>query len=121
MPIRRRQFLTSVTGTALLRGVAARAAPDFPKLSMITRYSPQRIAFAASTGYEGVEIALDEKFDPDRLTDSQIDQAVSSARNAGIRIVGVESMFGVNHIHPDAAKRRAANARFVRSIEVAHR
>ncbi|MFN7995112.1 MAG: sugar phosphate isomerase/epimerase [Bryobacteraceae bacterium] len=124
MPIRRRQFLTSVTGTALLRGVGARAAqstPEFPKLSMITRYSPERVAFAASAGYEGVEIALDEKFDPDHLTDSQIDQAVSAARNAGIRLVGIESMFGVNHIHRDPAKRRAANARFVRSIELAHR
>lgn len=124
MPIQRRQFLTCIPGAAVLRGAAARAAqgaPEFPKLSMLTRYSPERFAFAASTGYEGIEIALDETFDPDRLTDSQIDRAAGAARDAGIRIVGVESMFGVNHIDRDPAKRRAANAKFVRSIELAHR
>jgi len=32
---------------------------------MITRYSPQRLAFAAAAGYQGVVIPLDDFFDPE--------------------------------------------------------
>src|SRR5215471_20598040 len=73
----------------------------FPKLAIITRYSPQRLAFAASTGYEGVVIPLDDFFDPDKLSDARIDQVLAEARNAGVRILSIECMWGMNHIAPD--------------------
>ena len=90
--------------------------PDskFPKLAMITRYSPQRLAFAAATGYDGVVIPLDDFFDPDKLSDSQIDQILTEARHAQVRILSIECMWGMNHIAPDAAERRNARARFIR-------
>jgi len=97
--------------------------PDnkYPKLAMITRYSPQRLEFAAAAGYEGVVIPLDDFFDPDKLSDSQIDQILADARNAGVRILSIECMWGMNHIAPDATQRRNARARFIRCMEFGHR
>ena len=95
------------------------ADTKYPKLAIKTRYSPQRLAFAASAGYEGVIVDVNEYFDPEKLTDSQIDQVLAVARDAGARIVSIESM--VNHLAPDPAERRQIRARFVRCIELAHR
>ena len=102
---------------------AAEFAPStkYPKLAIITPYSPQKLAFATATGYEGVVIPLDHFFDPDKLTDSQIDQILATSRDTGARIVSIECMWGLNHIHPDAAKRQEAQARFIRCLEFAHR
>jgi sugar phosphate isomerase/epimerase len=98
-------------------------APDskYPKLAMITPYSPQKLAFATATGYEGVVIPLDQFFDPDKLADTQIDQIISTSRETGARIISIECMWGINHIEPDPTKRANANARFIRCIELAHR
>jgi len=98
-------------------------APDskYPKLAIITPYSPQKLAFATATGYEGVVIPLDHFFDPDKLTDTQIDQIMSSSRETGARIISIECMWGMNHIDPDPTRRGNANARFIRCIEFAHR
>ena len=95
------------------------ADSKYPKLAIKTRYSPQRLAFAASAGYEGVIVDVNEYFDPDKLTDSQTDQVLTAARDAGVRIISIESM--VNHLAPDPAERRQIRARFVRCIELAHR
>jgi len=95
------------------------ADTKYPKLAIKTRYSPQRLAFAASAGYEGVIVDVNEYFDPEKLTDSQIDQVLAAARDAGVRIISIESM--VNHLAPDPAERRQIRARFVRCIELAHR
>jgi sugar phosphate isomerase/epimerase len=95
------------------------ADTKYPKLAIKTRYSPQRLAFAASAGYEGVIVDVNEYFDPDKLTDSQTDQVLAAARDAGVRIISIESM--VNHLAPDPAERRQIRARFVRCIELAHR
>ena len=95
------------------------AGTKYPKLAIKTRYSPQRLAFAASAGYEGVIVDVNEYFDPDKLTDSQTDQVLAAARDAGVRIISIESM--VNHLAPDPAERRQIRARFVRCIELAHR
>src|SRR5215469_7316788 len=70
----------------------------YPKLAMITRYSPQRLKFAAAAGYEGVVIPLDDFFDPDKLSDSQIDQILAEARHARVPILSIECMWGMNHI-----------------------
>jgi len=80
-------------------------APEtkYPKLAMITPYSPQKLAFATATGYEGVVIPLDDFFDPDKLTDSQIDQIMATSRETGARIISIECMWGLNHIHPNPA------------------
>jgi sugar phosphate isomerase/epimerase len=91
----------------------------YPKLSIITSYSPQKLAFAAHAGYEGVVITPGPDFNPD-LSDSAIDQILAAARNAGIRILSIE-YFGLNHTDPDAGKRAAANAEFVRALEFCHR
>jgi len=91
----------------------------YPKLSIITPYSPEKLAFAAQAGYEGVVVTLGPGFNPD-LSDSAIDQILAAARNAGIRIVSIE-YFGPNHTDPDAGKRATANAEFVRALEFCHR
>src|SRR5579871_5633589 len=98
---------------------AAPADTPYPKLSIITPYSPQKLAFAAQAGYEGVVVTPGKDFDPN-LSDSAIDQILTSARNAGIRIVSIE-YFAPNHTDPDAGKRAAANAEFVRALEFCHR
>jgi len=79
------------------------------------------IAFAASAGYEGVVIPLDDFFDPDKLSDSQIDQILATARDARIRIISIECMWGLNHIAKDATERKNARAKFVRCLEFGHR
>src|SRR5450432_1570421 len=95
--------------------------PDtpYPKLSIITPYSPEKLAFAAQAGYEGVVVTPGPDFNPD-LSDRAIDQILAAARNAGIRIVSIE-YFGPNHTDPDAGKRATANAEFVRALEFCHR
>jgi sugar phosphate isomerase/epimerase len=98
---------------------AVPADTPYPKLSIITPYSPQKLAFAAQAGYEGVVVTPGPEFNPS-LSDSAIDQILATARNAGIRIVSIE-YFGPNHIDPDAGKRAAANADFIRALEFCHR
>jgi len=91
----------------------------YPKLSIITPYSPEKFAFAANAGYEGVVVTMGPNFNP-TISDSAIDQILASARNAGIRIISLE-YFAPNHTDPDASKRTEANAEFVRALEFAHR
>ncbi len=131
--VRRRDFLKAGGASALAAplslGAEAAAAPTpaaapntkFPRLAMITRYSPERLAFAASANYEGVVIPLDDHFDPDKLTDTQVDQIRSAASNAGVQIISIECMWGMNHIAKDPAERRNAQARFIRCLELGHR
>jgi sugar phosphate isomerase/epimerase len=95
------------------------ADTPYPKLSIITPYSPEKFVFAAQAGYEGVVVTPGPDFNPE-LSDSAIDQILATARNAGIRIVSIE-YFGPNHTDPDAGKRAAANAGFVRALEFCHR
>ena len=97
----------------------APANTPYPKLSIITPYSPQKLAFAAQAGYEGVVVTPGEEFNPN-LSDSAIDGILATARNAGIRIVSIE-YFGPNHTHPDAGKRAEAQAEFIRALEFCHR
>jgi sugar phosphate isomerase/epimerase len=95
--------------------------PDtpYPKLSIITPYSPEKLAFAAQAGYEGVVVTPGPDFNPD-LSDSAIDHILATARNAGIRIVSIE-YFAPSHTDPDRGKRAAANAEFIRALEFCHR
>lgn len=95
------------------------ADTPYPKLSIITPYSPEKLAFAAQAGYEGVVVTPGPDFNPN-LSDSAIDQILATARDAGIRIVSIE-YFGPNHTNPDAGKRATANAEFVRALEFCHR
>jgi sugar phosphate isomerase/epimerase len=130
--IKRREFLKAagVSAAAMGRPNVLDAAPNspsasvpgdtkYPKLAIKTRYSPQRLAFAASAGYEGVIVDVNDSFDPDKLSDSQIDQVLASARDAGVRIISLESM--VNHLALDPAERRQTRAHFIRCLELAHR
>jgi sugar phosphate isomerase/epimerase len=91
----------------------------YPKLSIITPYSPEKLAFAAQAGYEGVVVTPGPEFNPN-LSDGAIDRILAHARNAGIRIVSIE-YFGPNHTDSDAGKRATANAEFVRALEFCHR
>jgi sugar phosphate isomerase/epimerase len=118
----------SVAGAAAIPAQAtetpasqAATLPDtpYPKLSIITPYSPQKLAFAAQAGYEGVVVTPGPDFNPN-LSDSAIDQILATARNAGIRIVSIE-YFGPNHTDPDAGKRAAAQSEFIRALEFCHR
>jgi sugar phosphate isomerase/epimerase len=98
---------------------AMQADTPYPKLSIITPYSPEKLAFAAQAGYEGVVVTSGPDFNPD-LSDSAIDEILATARNAGIRIVSIE-YFAPNHTDSDRGKRAAANAEFVRALEFCHR
>jgi sugar phosphate isomerase/epimerase len=133
----RRDFLKAGGTSAAALGVAGTAAlpmqaagqpasqagaladTPYPKLSIITPYSPQKLAFAAQAGYEGVVVTPGPDFNPN-LSDSAIDQILATARNAGIRIVSIE-YFGPNHTDPDAGKRAAAQGEFIRALEFCHR
>ncbi len=95
------------------------ADTPYPKLSIITPYSPQKLAFAAQAGYEGVVVTPGPDFNPN-LSDSAIDQILATARNVGIRIVSIE-YFDPRHTDPDTSKRPAAHAEFIRALEFAHR
>jgi sugar phosphate isomerase/epimerase len=135
--VRRRDFLKAAgaSAAALSAPAGLKAGPGkapaatssslrdskFPKLAMITRYSPQKLEFAASAGYEGVVIPLDNFFDPDKLTQNDIDKILGTAQQAGVRIISIECMWGMNHIARDPAQRRNARARFVRCLELARR
>jgi sugar phosphate isomerase/epimerase len=129
--IERRQFLKAAgasaaamsTPTILEAGQASGSASApvltrYPKLAIKTRYSPQRLAFAASAGYEGVILDVGGAFDPDHLNDAQIHQVLATAREAGVRIISLEVM--VNHLTPDPSARREVRAHFVRCLELAH-
>lgn len=130
--IERRQFLKAAGASAAAmstpnileaaQGSVPASAPRltrYPKLAIKTGYSPQRLAFAASAGYEGVILDINGAFDPDLLSDAQIDQVLATAREAGVRIISLESM--VNHLTPDPAERREVRAHFIRCLELAHR
>lgn len=91
----------------------------FPQLALLTRYSPQKLAFAASEHYQGVVVQLDRSFHPG-LSDSEIDQILSVSRQTGTRIISIEAM-EFNHIARDPAERAKAQEGFIRSIEFAHR
>jgi sugar phosphate isomerase/epimerase len=100
---------------------AAEAAAKYPQLAMITPYSSAKLQFAGSAGYQGVVIPLDDNFDPDKLNDTQIDRVLATARSAGVRIISIECMWGINHIARDPQERRQAQAKFVRCLEFGHR
>ena len=131
----RRNFLklggiSASVGTFLLNAEGGAESPTkgplspetkFPKLAIITEYSPQKLQFAASADYEGVVIPVAGSFDPDKLSDTQIDQIIATARQAGVSILSLECMWGFNHIARDGNERRNARARFVRGLELAHR
>lgn len=104
-------------------GLNPEFAPEtkFPKLAMITTYSPQKLAFATATGYEGVVIPLDDFFEPDKLTDAQIDQILATSHQTGARIISIECMWGLNHIDPNPVGRGRVHARFIRCLEFGHR
>ena len=133
----RRDFLKAGSTSAAALGMAgagsatAQAAQEqpgqtappadtpYPKLSILTPYSPEKFAFAAQAGYEGVVVTPGQNFHPG-LSDSAIDQILAAARNAGVRILSIE-YFAPNHTDPDASKRAAANAEFLRALEFGHR
>ena len=130
--IKRREFLKAagVSAAAMSRRTMLDAAPNsasasvpgdskYPKLAIKTRYSPQRLAFAASAGYDGVIVDVNASFDPDKLSDRQIDEVLASARDAGVRIISLESM--ANHLALDPGERRQTRGHFIRCLELAHR
>ncbi|MGH9352305.1 MAG: sugar phosphate isomerase/epimerase family protein, partial [Terriglobia bacterium] len=90
----------------------------FPQLAMITRYSPEKLAFAASAGYQGAVITVDRSFNPG-LPDSEIANILSASRQTGVRIISIECM-APNHIDSDPARRRAANEDFIHCLEFSH-
>jgi sugar phosphate isomerase/epimerase len=91
----------------------------FPQLALITEYSPQKLAFAASADYQGVVVKVGRAFNP-KLADAQIDQILATAREAGVRIISIECM-DPNHIAGDPGKRREAISDFIQYLEFAHR
>ena len=113
----------ALAGSPALAQESAPSTPPhekgFPQLAIITQYSPQKLAFAASTEYQGVVITVDRFFNP-TLSDSQIDQILATAREANLRIISIECM-SPNHIASDPAKRREAIADFIRHLELGHR
>jgi sugar phosphate isomerase/epimerase len=116
------------TQVALTGGVAAaqESGPSatahekaFPQLAILTEYSPQKLAFAASTDYQGVVLRVGRAFNP-RMSDAEIDQVLAVAREAKIRIISLECM-DTNHLASDPAKRRQSIADFIQVLEFGHR
>ena len=66
-------------------------------------------------------IPLDDFFDPDKLKDNQIDEILNAAKDAGVRIISIECMWGMNHIAKDVTEREKGQARFMRCLEFGHR
>src|SRR5271170_7737640 len=60
---------------------AMRADTPYPKLSIIPPYAPEKLAFAAQAGYEGLVLTPSADFNPD-LSDSSNDEILAMARNA---------------------------------------
>jgi sugar phosphate isomerase/epimerase len=123
----RRQFFQLATAAASVAASATEgaAAPTvasdpLPKLTMITRYSPQRVRFAASAGYESVELVRDDVFTPEKLNDTQIEAVLANVRNAGIRLLSIECGW-INHIDKDPQRRRQNVQTFIRCLELGHR
>ena len=122
--------LSSATSSAALsRGEAGAADTStgfaaesrYPKLAIITPFSRQKLAFASAAGYEGVVVPFTGSLDPDKISDSQIDEMLSVSHDTGARIISIECMWGINHIDSNPAERAKANARFIRCLELAHR
>src|SRR5258706_16260371 len=59
----------------------------FPKLAIITEYSLQKLQFAASAGYEGVVLKVEDSFDPDKLSDRQVEQVTTDVSQAGVTLL----------------------------------
>lgn len=128
----RRDFLKLSGASALgsrwplAGGGAAPAQPapaqaQAPQLALIVlEFSPQKFAFAAAHGYEGVVLHVGHLLHPDRVSSRQIDAVRAAARDTGARLISLEYMWDINHIDPNAVKRRQAQQRFVRYLELAH-
>ncbi|MCL5005385.1 MAG: sugar phosphate isomerase/epimerase [Acidobacteria bacterium] len=117
--------LGAEAGDEKRRDVGFAPETKFPKLALITNYSPQKLAFATETGYEGVVVKVGKDFNP-YLSDRQIDKILATSRDTGCRIISVECFSdlegkGINHIAPDPAVRRSSNEFFIHGLEVAHR
>jgi sugar phosphate isomerase/epimerase len=97
------------------------AGAKHPKLSLIARYSPQTLRFAASAGYDGVVLRIDADNPELNMTDRQIDEAIKTAREVGIQIISLDCLLGYNHIAKDSGERKRAHSQFLRSLELAHR
>ncbi|MGH9469987.1 MAG: TIM barrel protein [Terriglobia bacterium] len=110
---------TPGAAAAQASSMPASSEKRFPQLAMITSYSPQKLAFAASAHYQGVVVKVDRFFNSG-MPDSDLDQVLSTARQAGVRIISIECM-APNHIARDAGARRNANAEFIRDLEFGHR
>lgn len=129
----RRDFLkaggASAIGTQMVFAGGPGAVPQpessepqgkkFPQLAILTSYSPQKLAFAAATDYQGVALRVDQDLNPS-MSDSQIDQVLQVAKNSKIRIISLECM-DPNHIAQDPGQRREAIATFIRDLEFGHR
>jgi sugar phosphate isomerase/epimerase len=111
---------TNTLGATPLLGAASENT-KFPKLAIITPYSPQKLKFAAATGYEGVVIPMEGDFQPEKLSDRQIDEIAATAKEADVQIISLECMFGFNHISKDLKERQKARSSFLRALELAHR
>src|SRR4026207_1908663 len=97
----RRTFLKSATAVGSLAGAslagsseavsrglytgkdtdADPADNEHPKLSLIARYSPETVRFAAAAGYEGVVLRIDADTPEVNLSDSQIESISKTARD----------------------------------------
>ncbi len=97
-------------------------AVPHPRLAMIiVHFTPQKLAFAAENGYQGVLVHIDNRhFNPDTITDRQIAQMRRAARESGCPIISLECMWGCNHIDANPARRRRQQARFIRGMQIAH-
>ena len=90
------------------------------KIGFLTDYSEDIVRWAAVTGFRSLELSAgpDSPLDPLKLTRAADRQAVRDlcARH-GVEISAL--CYYTNHLHPDPARRKASNARFLALIEMA--
>ncbi|MEN6607332.1 MAG: sugar phosphate isomerase/epimerase [Bryobacteraceae bacterium] len=115
MTFTRRSMLgTLATSAALAQSRKAKGWK--PKLGILMNYSESNVEFARKEGFTSLQLEVGRGLPVDS-TDEQIKKIKDNTDRAGLYVSSL--MATENHIAPDPAHRAAANARFVKIIEIA--
>jgi sugar phosphate isomerase/epimerase len=115
MSYTRRTMLGALAATAAAAQTRKRV-PWKPKLGILTQYSESNIDFAKQEGFTSLQLSVGRTLPVD-ASDGLIAQVKGHIDRTGLYVSSL--MVTENHIAPDPAARAAANARFVKAIELA--
>jgi sugar phosphate isomerase/epimerase len=90
-----------------------------PRVGILVNYSPANVAFARQAGFTSIGLWAQPggNLAPGKVTDADLEKIRADIHQSGLycSVVGVT----VNHIEPDAEKRKAANDHVAGVIEIA--